>query len=82
MCVTPGDVAFAVAAVFAVSRGRQKAVNVEGACQAEAHYLPMGVDSRTAKAKTAYQDFLMLWKDADRDIPIFKQAEAEYAKLR
>jgi len=33
------------------------------------------------KAKSAYQDFLMLWKDADPDIPIFKQAKAEYAKL-
>jgi len=35
----------------------------------------------TAKAKTAYQDFLTLWKDADPDIPILKQAKAEYAKL-
>jgi DNA-binding winged helix-turn-helix (wHTH) protein/Tfp pilus assembly protein PilF len=36
----------------------------------------------TAKAKQAYQDFLTLWKDADPDIPIFKQAKAEYAKLQ
>jgi tetratricopeptide (TPR) repeat protein len=35
-----------------------------------------------AKARTAYQDFLGLWKDADRDIPILKQAKAEYAKLQ
>ena len=35
-----------------------------------------------ARAKAAYQDFLTLWKDADPDIPIFKQAKAEYAKLR
>jgi eukaryotic-like serine/threonine-protein kinase len=35
----------------------------------------------TTKAKTAYQDFLTLWKDADPDIPILKQAKAEYAKL-
>jgi len=35
----------------------------------------------TARAKTAYEDFLTLWKDADLDIPIFKQAKAEYAKL-
>ena len=35
-----------------------------------------------AKAKEAYQDFLTLWKDADPDIPIFKQAKAEYAKLQ
>lgn len=34
------------------------------------------------KAKSAYQDFLTLWKDADPDIPIFKQAKAEYAKLQ
>jgi hypothetical protein len=36
----------------------------------------------TAKAKTAYHDFLTLWKDADPDIPILIQAKAEYAKLR
>jgi len=35
----------------------------------------------TAKAKVAYQDFLTLWKDADPDIPILKEAKAEYAKL-
>ena len=35
-----------------------------------------------AKSKTAYQDFLTLWKDADPDIPILKQAQAEYAKLQ
>ena len=35
-----------------------------------------------AKAKSAYQDFLTLWKDADPDIPILKQAKAEYAKLQ
>ena len=34
------------------------------------------------KAKTAYQDFLTLWKDADPDIPILQQAKAEYAELR
>jgi serine/threonine protein kinase/tetratricopeptide (TPR) repeat protein len=34
-----------------------------------------------AKARAGYQDFLALWKDADPDIPILKQAKAEYAKL-
>ena len=34
------------------------------------------------KAKTAYEDFLTLWKDADRDVPVLKQAQAEYAKMR
>jgi hypothetical protein len=29
-----------------------------------------------------YQDFLALWKDADPDIPILKEAKAEYAKLQ
>jgi hypothetical protein len=36
----------------------------------------------TFKAKTAYQDFFALWKDADPDIPILKEAKAEYAKLQ
>jgi eukaryotic-like serine/threonine-protein kinase len=37
----------------------------------------------TPKAKAAYQDFFALWKDADPDpdIPILKEAKAEYAKL-
>ncbi len=34
------------------------------------------------RAKSAYQDFLSLWKDADPDIPILNQARAEYAKLQ
>ena len=36
----------------------------------------------TIKAKAAYQDFLTLWKDADPDIPILRQANAEYAKVQ
>ena len=35
-----------------------------------------------AKARTNYQDFLALWKDADPDIPILLAAKAEYAKLQ
>jgi eukaryotic-like serine/threonine-protein kinase len=34
------------------------------------------------KARAAYQDFLTLWRDADPDIPVLKQAKAEYAKLQ
>lgn len=34
------------------------------------------------KAKAAYQDFLTLWKDADPDVAILKEAKAEYAKLK
>jgi DNA-binding winged helix-turn-helix (wHTH) protein/tetratricopeptide (TPR) repeat protein len=42
-----------------------------------------GSDSAAAhvRAVAAYKDFLALWKDADPDIPILKQAQAEYAKL-
>jgi hypothetical protein len=39
------------------------------------------MQGETAKARVAYQDFLTLWKDADPEIPILKQAKAEYAKL-
>jgi eukaryotic-like serine/threonine-protein kinase len=34
------------------------------------------------KAKAAYHDFLTLWKDADPDIPIFREAKQEYARLQ
>jgi eukaryotic-like serine/threonine-protein kinase len=40
------------------------------------------MEGETAKARAAYQDFLTLWKDADPDIPILKQAKVEYAKLQ
>ena len=33
-------------------------------------------------ARESYQEFLVLWKDADREVPIYKQAKAEYAKLQ
>jgi eukaryotic-like serine/threonine-protein kinase len=36
----------------------------------------------TARAKKAFQEFFELWKDADPDIPVLKQAKAEYAKLK
>jgi hypothetical protein len=36
----------------------------------------------TAKARAAYQGFLTIWKDADPDVPILKEAKAEYAKLK
>jgi hypothetical protein len=35
----------------------------------------------TAKARTAYQDFFTIWKDADPDLPVLKAAKAEYARL-
>lgn len=39
------------------------------------------LQGETAKARAAYQDFLALWKEADPDIRILRQAKAEYAKL-
>jgi eukaryotic-like serine/threonine-protein kinase len=39
-------------------------------------------DAARVRALAAYQDFVTLWKDADLDIPILKQAKAEYAKLQ
>ena len=36
----------------------------------------------TVKARKAYQDFFALWKDADPDIPILREARAEYARLK
>lgn len=39
------------------------------------------VQGDSTKARTAYQDFFALWKDADQDIPILKEAKVEYSKL-
>ena len=39
------------------------------------------LQGNNAKARTAYQDFLARWKDADPDLPVLRQAKAEYAKL-
>ena len=40
------------------------------------------LQGNTPKAKPAYEDFLTLWKHAEPDIPILKEAKAEYAKLQ
>ncbi len=49
-------------------------------------YLQLGrayaLQGNTGKSRAAFQDFLTLWKDADPDIPILKEAKAEYAKLQ
>ena len=39
-------------------------------------------DAARVRARAAYKDFLTLWKDADPDVPILKEAKAEYAKLQ
>lgn len=40
------------------------------------------MQGHAVEARAAYKDFLALWKDADQDVPIFKQANAEYAQLK
>ncbi len=40
------------------------------------------LQGNTAAAKSAYQDFFAAWKDADPDLPVLKQAKAEYEKLQ
>jgi hypothetical protein len=44
--------------------------------------VPYGLQGDTTKVRAAYQDFFTLWKDADPDIPILKEAKAEYARLQ
>ena len=41
-----------------------------------------GIAGNMAKAKMALKEFLSLWNDADPEIPIYKQAKAEYARLQ
>jgi hypothetical protein len=43
-----------------------------------------GADSDAARVRAlaAYKEFFALWKDADEDIPVLKEAKAEYAKLQ
>jgi hypothetical protein len=59
---------------FGSSSGKRLAVeNIAGRANA---------DAARVRAIVAYKDFLTLWKDADPDIPILKQAKLEYAKLQ
>ncbi len=68
----------------------QKIIDHRGVCQTAPECtlarLQLGrarvLSGDNAGARTAYQDFLALWKDADADIPILKEAKAEYAKLQ
>ena len=64
-----------IGALAHLGLGRAYALEAQSMQGAEA-------DGARAKARTAYNDFLTLWKDADPDIPILKQAKAEYAKLQ
>jgi|KBSSwiStaDraftv2_1062776.scaffolds.fasta_scaffold11100_4 eukaryotic-like serine/threonine-protein kinase len=68
----------------------QKIIDHRGICQTAPECtlarLQLGraraLSGDNAGARTAYQDFLALWKDADQDVPILKEAKAEYAKLQ
>jgi hypothetical protein len=55
-----------------------------GSRQCSAGETAQGADADGARVRAlgAYKDFLTLWKDADPDIPILKEAKAEYAKLQ
>ena len=53
-----------------------------GRCMARLQYArALAVAGDAAGARSAYQDFLALWKDADPELPLLKQAKAEYSKL-
>lgn len=39
-------------------------------------------DAARVRARAAYKDFLSLWKDADPDVPVLKEAKAEYEKVK
>jgi eukaryotic-like serine/threonine-protein kinase len=81
---------------FAAHRGREAAVefqkiidhrgvvkeNVIGVLAHLGLARACAMQGDTPKAKAGYQDFLTLWRDADPDIPILKQAKEEYAKLQ
>jgi eukaryotic-like serine/threonine-protein kinase len=56
-----------LARAYAVQAAMQKGADAEAA---------------RAKARSAYQDFLALWQHADPDVPVLKQAKAQYAKLK
>ena len=55
---------------------------VQAELRSAADASPADRDAARVRALAAYKDFLTLWKDADPDIPILKEAKAEYAKLQ
>ena len=70
-----------LARAYALQAGLPVAAVYDRRKEDGARRAPLQPDAR-AKARAAYQDFLTLWKDADPDIPILKEAKAEYAKLQ
>ena len=64
-----------IGALAHLQLGRANALEAQLSHGAEA-------DAARAKARAAYQDFVALWKNADPNIPILKQAKAEFAALQ
>jgi serine/threonine protein kinase/Flp pilus assembly protein TadD len=67
--------AYALEGQYAPAQGSQVKSKRQSAVDA-------GQEAARSEARSAYQSFLKLWKDADPDIPILKEAKAEYAKLQ
>jgi hypothetical protein len=68
--------------VIRVAAGRSAGTPGSGSCERFAGKTSQGADADAARVRAlaAYKDFLALWKDAD--VPILKEAKAEYAKLQ
>jgi len=81
-CLAAGQ-GFAAAAEFQKILDRPSVVSNEiiGALAHLGMARAYSLSGDQSKARSAYQDFLALWKDADPDIPILKQANSEYAEL-
>jgi len=80
-CWTGALARLGVARADALEAGHAPVGTAASAVQGE-QSSPADRDAARVRALAAYKDFLTLWKDADPDIPILKQAKAEYAKLR
>jgi hypothetical protein len=82
-CATAALERLGLARAYALEAGRGgttvRAVKNHGSHPGET---PVPQQAALAKARAAYQDFFTLWKDADPDIPILKQAKGEFAKLK
>ncbi len=80
-CWTGALARLGVARADALEAGHAPVGTAASAVQGE-QSSPADRDAARVRALAAYKDFLTLWKGADPDIPILKQAEAEYAKLQ